>query len=148
VSNQEINKFLHHIKDKIDMLASETQNDAIFNEMVDKLINSIKSDIELTLLIVSSNELEIEQSDHHDCKEVSRDTNLTDNTYRTEKYKHVKVKSTHKYQTYMIDKELISIINIIVGDARGGKYCFVNEAIKLAIYQEFPQYAERIRVND
>lgn len=63
--------------------------------------------------------------------------------YRPKIHKREKITDTHTSQAYMIEKELIDIIDDIVGDAWGGKYRFV-----LMIYQEFPEYANRIRVKE
>jgi hypothetical protein len=68
--------------------------------------------------------------------------------YRPKVHKSEKIHDTHTSQAYMIENELIAIMNDIIGDTWGGKYRFVNESIKLMIYQEFPEYIDRIRVKE
>ncbi|WPS85434.1 hypothetical protein SMD22_02040 (plasmid) [Brevibacillus halotolerans] len=68
--------------------------------------------------------------------------------YKPKKHKKKRLIDTHEQKSYYIEKEIVEIIEEIVGDDTGGKYRFVNEALKLLIYQEYPEYAQRIKIRE
>ncbi|MFF2531512.1 hypothetical protein ACFVS2_21630 [Brevibacillus sp. NPDC058079] len=67
-------------------------------------------------------------------------------SYKPKRHKKERLIDTHEQKSYYIEKEIVEIIEDIVGDDTGGKYRFVNEALKLLIYQEYPEYAHRIKI--
>jgi len=93
--------------------------------------------------VVDKSKQDLNVSEQENKKEVQEE--VQQYAYRPKIHKREKIHDTHTSQAYMIENELISIVDEIVGDTWGGKYRFVNEAIKLMIYQEFPEYIDRIR---
>lgn len=65
--------------------------------------------------------------------------------FRPKRYKKQTLQDTHVQRSYYIEKEIVEIMEEIVGGDTGGKYRFVNDALKLLIYQEYPEYAHRIK---
>lgn len=68
--------------------------------------------------------------------------------FRPKRYKKQTLQETHVQRSYYIEKEIVEIIEEIVGGDTGGKYRFVNDALKLLIFQEYPEYAHRIKKSD
>lgn len=61
------------------------------------------------------------------------------------RYKKQTLKETHLQRTYYIEKEIVQIIDYIVGEDLGGKYRLVNDALRAFILQEYPEYAHMLR---
>lgn len=62
------------------------------------------------------------------------------NEYKHKKYIKVKLTDTQEQKSYYFEKEIVKIIDDLAGDDTGFKYRFVNEAIKVLIHQEYPEY--------
>ncbi|NHN35387.1 hypothetical protein [Paenibacillus agricola] len=69
-------------------------------------------------------------------------------SYKPRKHKRERIQDTHNSQAYMIENEIVKIIDLIVSDEWGGKYRLINEAMRLLIHQEYPEYVHMLRKRD
>jgi hypothetical protein len=105
---------------------------------IEDKIDSFKGDIEFTYLKTSKIELEV-----HRLKEIRAKVKLIEPiTHKVEK------SGNSQFQSYMVEKEFISIIDDIVEDTPGGKHLFINGAIKFFIIDVFPEFADRIPIKE
>ncbi|WCF11393.1 hypothetical protein NDS46_31025 (plasmid) [Paenibacillus thiaminolyticus] len=65
--------------------------------------------------------------------------------YRPRRYKKERLIDTHEQKSYYIEREIVSIIDELAGNDTGFKYRFVNEALRMLIYQEYPELVWRLR---
>lgn len=68
----------------------------------------------------------------------------TPSTYVPKKRKNNRLKDTHTSQGYYIQNEILEIINELANNW-GGKYQFVNEALKFYIFHHHKEHYKRIR---
>lgn len=65
--------------------------------------------------------------------------------YKPRRYKKERLIDTHEQKSYYMEKEIVKIIEMISKGDSGFKYRFINEAVRLLIHQEYPEYAYMLK---